>query len=98
MQSGFATSPSPDSPPPVSAFDSNSASYDVDNVSAGDDDEEAATTSSSVWREESEESLRAVTQSSVAVSETDSEPVADVQSDLAAESYSLVSSEALGRV
>lgn len=110
MQSGLATSPSADSPPPVSAFDSSSAYYGLDDVSAEDGEEAArpATTGSLVWREEweeseaaprpSEESSHSVTLSSLEVGEADSEPAADVQSDLAAESYSLVSAEMLSRV
>lgn len=101
-ESGLATSPSADSPPPVSAFDSSSAPYGFDDVSGGDNEEAArpASTGSSAWREDWEESKKSshsVTQSPVAVGEADSEPAADVQSDLAAESYSLVSSETLSR-
>lgn len=97
MQSGLATSPSADSPPPVSAFDSSSAYYGLDDVSAGDEEEAArlATTGSLVWREELEESEAA---SRLSEESSHSEPAADVQSDLAAESYSLVSAEMLSRV
>lgn len=111
-EGGLASSPSAETPPPVFAFDSSSAHYGFDDVSAGDDEEAArpASTGSSAWREEweesearaaprpSEESSRSVTQSPVAVGEADSEPAADVQSDLAAESYSLVSAEIVSRV
>lgn len=94
-ESDGATLPSAESTPSVSAFDASSAPYDFDDVSVGDDEEAArpASTGTSAWREEWEESPRAVTQSPVAVGEADSEPAADVQSDLAAESYSLVSAE-----
>lgn len=99
-ESDGASSPSAESAPSVSAFDASSAPYGFDDVSVGDDEEAArpASTGTSAWREEweepSAESPRAVTQSPVAVGEADSEPAADVQSDLAAESYALVSAEA----
>lgn len=112
VEIALATSPSADTPPPVSALDSSSAHYGFDDVSAGDDEEAArpASTGSLAWREEweesvslaaqlpTEESWRSVTQSPVAVSEADSEPAVDVQSDLPAESYSLVSAETRSRV